>query len=51
MEEKFDDIFETIHSLHKKYSSQNYLKTLDNFNKSSEDLIKTLEKYKIHTEN
>lgn len=47
MKEKFSDIFETIDSLHKKYSSQEYLKTLDNFNNSSKDLVKILEKYKV----
>ena len=49
MKEKFSDIFESINSLHKKYSSQEYLKTLDNFNNTSKDLVRTLEKYKIHT--
>lgn len=45
MERKFDDIFESIKLLHKKYNSKDYLNNLDNFNKSSKDLEQILEKY------
>ncbi len=45
MEERFDDIFESIKFLHKKYNSEEYLKNLDNFNRSSKDLEEILEKY------
>ena len=33
MEKNFDDIFESIKLLHKKYNSEDYLNNLDNFNK------------------
>ena len=46
MEKNFDDIFESIKQLHKKYSSEDYLKSLDGFNKNSKELEKILEKYK-----
>ncbi|MBQ3407715.1 MAG: hypothetical protein IJH12_00735 [Clostridia bacterium] len=45
MEKNFEDIFESIKLLHKKYNSQDYLNNLDNFNKSSKELEKILEKY------
>lgn len=48
MEDNFKDIFETIDSLHKKYSSKEYLENLENFNKNSNDLMKILEKYKVN---
>lgn len=45
MEDKFEDIFESIKLLHRKYNSEEYLNNLDNFNKSSKDLEQILEKY------
>lgn len=45
MKENFEDIFESIKILHKKYNSKDYLDNLDNFNKSSKDLEQILEKY------
>jgi len=50
MDKNFEDIFESIKILHKKYSSQDYLENLDNFNKSSKDLEEILEKYNINDE-
>ena len=50
MEKNFDDIFESIKLLHKKYNSEDYLNTLDNFNKSSKDLEEILEKYNTDEE-
>lgn len=47
MNRKFEDIFESINLLHKKYSSKEYLETLENFNNSSNELVQILEKYKI----
>ena len=46
MNKDFDDIFESIKQLHKKYSSEDYLKNLDSFNENSKELEKILEKYK-----
>ena len=46
MEKNFDDIFESIKQLHKKYNSEEYLNNLDNFNRNSKELEKILEKYK-----
>lgn len=46
MKENFDDIFESIKQLHKKYNSDDYLSNLDNFNQNSKELEKILEKYK-----
>ncbi len=51
MEKNFDDIFESINLLHKKYSSEDYLKNLDHFNKSSKELADILEKYNIEDKN
>jgi len=45
MKENFEDIFESIKVLHKKYNSKDYLNNLDNFNKSSKELERILEKY------
>ncbi|MBR2703954.1 MAG: hypothetical protein IKE91_00605 [Clostridia bacterium] len=50
MEKNFDDIFESIKLLHKKYNSEDYLNNLDNFNKSSKDLEEILEKYNTDEE-
>lgn len=50
MDKNFEDIFESIKVLHKKYSSQDYLNNLDNFNKSSKDLEEILEKYNTDEE-
>ena len=50
MDKNFEDIFESIKVLHKKYSSQDYLNNLDNFNKSSKDLQQILEKYNTDEE-
>lgn len=50
MEKNFDDILESIKLLHKKYSSEDYLNNLDNFNKSSKDLEEILEKYNVEEE-
>lgn len=47
MKEKFNDIFETINLMHKKYGSQDYLENLEELKKSSNDLVKILEKYKV----
>lgn len=47
MENNFKDIFETISTLHKKYSTKQYLENIENFNKDSNDLVKILEKYKV----
>lgn len=47
MNKNFEDIFESINSLHKKYSSKQYLDNLENFDKNSKELSKILEKYKI----
>ncbi|MBR2743706.1 MAG: hypothetical protein IKE01_00200 [Clostridia bacterium] len=45
MDKGFDDIFESLKQLHKKYSSEEYLSNLDTFNKNSEELQTLLEKY------
>ena len=45
MNENFKDIFDAINTLHKKYSSKEYLDNLENFNNSSKDLENILEKY------
>ncbi len=50
MEKNFEDIFESIKLLHKKYNSEDYLNNLDNFNKSSKDLEEILEKYNTDEE-
>ncbi len=47
MKERFNDIFETINLMHKKYNSKNYLENLEELKKSSNDLAKILEKYKV----
>ena len=47
MNKNFEDIFESINSLHKKYSSKKYLDNLENFNKNSKELSEILEKYRI----
>ncbi len=46
MEENFEDIFESINSLHKKYSSKEYRENIDNFNENSKELERILEKYR-----
>ena len=46
MENNFDDILESINSLHKKYNSKEYRDTIDNFNKDAKDLERILEKYR-----
>lgn len=51
MKEKFSDIFETINLMHKKYGSQDYLENLEELKKSSNDLVKILEKYKVTESN
>ncbi len=50
MEKNFEDIFESIKLLHRKYNSEDYLTNLDNFNKSSKELEKILEKYNTDEE-
>lgn len=47
MKEEFNDIFEKIGVLHKKYSTSSYLENIERFNKDSKDLINILEKYKV----
>lgn len=47
MNKNFEDIFESINLLHKKYSSKQYLNNLENFNKNSKELSEILEKYRI----
>lgn len=47
MNKNFEDIFESINSLHKKYSSKQYLSNIENFNKNSKELVEILEKYRI----
>ena len=47
MNKNFEDIFESINSLHKKYSSKQYLNSLENFDKNSKELSEVLEKYRI----
>lgn len=51
MKEKFNDIFETINVLHKKYSSEKYINTISKFNDNHGDLEKMLEKYKVNPKN
>lgn len=51
MKDKFNDIFETINLMHKKYNSQDYLENLEKLRKSSNDLEKILERYKITESN
>ena len=46
MKKDFDDIFESIKQLHKKYSSKEYLKNIDIFNENAKELGQILEKYK-----
>lgn len=47
MNKNFEDIFESINSLHKKYSSKKYFDNLENLNKNSKELSMILEKYRI----
>ena len=47
MKDEFNDIFDTINLLHKKYSSYEYLENIENFKKDSQELVKILEKYKV----
>lgn len=47
MDKNFSDIFESINGLHKKYSSKEYIETIEKFDAESKELIKILEKYKI----
>lgn len=47
MNKNFEDIFESINSLHKKYSSKQYLDNLEKFDKNSKELSEILEKYRI----
>jgi hypothetical protein len=47
MKDKFNDIFDTINLLHKKYNSKDYLKNIENFKNDSQDLVEILEKYKV----
>ena len=49
MKDEFNDIFDTINLLHKKYSSYEYLENIENFKKDSQELVKILEKYKVIT--
>lgn len=50
MEKNFEDIFESIKLLHKKYNSKDYVDNLDNLCKSSKDLEQILEKYNTDEE-
>lgn len=45
MNKEFNDIFESINLMHKKYSSKEYIESIDNFSNNSEDLEKMLEKF------
>lgn len=46
MKSDFNDIFESIKQLHKKYNSEEYLQNISHFNESSKELEEILEKYK-----
>ena len=45
MDKDFDDIFESINLMHKKYSSKEYIDSINNFSNNSKDLEQWLEKY------
>lgn len=45
MNKEFNDIFESINLMHKKYNSKEYIESIDNFSNNSEDLEKMLEKF------
>lgn len=45
--EKFDDIFESINLMHKKYRSKDYIDHLDDFTNNTKDLEQVLEKYNV----
>ena len=47
MKSEFNDIFEAINVMHKKYSSKEYLENMDKFSNNSKDLESILEKYKV----
>lgn len=48
MNNEFNDIFETINRMHKKYNSKEYLENLDKFSTDSKDLEQILEKYNVN---
>lgn len=48
MKSEFNDIFEAINLMHKKYSSKEYLENIDNFSNNSKDLVQILEKYNVN---
>lgn len=45
MNKEFNDIFESINLMHKKYSSKEYIDSINNFNNNSDDLEKMMEKF------
>ncbi len=47
MKKEFEDIFESINHMHKKYNSKEYLENLDKFTNNSKDLEQILEKYNV----
>ena len=51
MNKEFNDIFESINLMHKKYNSKEYLENIDNFTNSSKDLEQILEKYNVDNSN
>lgn len=51
MKSEFNDIFESINLMHKKYNSKEYLDNIDNFSNSSKDLEQILEKYNVNKPN
>lgn len=48
MKSEFNDIFEAINIMHKKYSSKEYLENIDNFSNNSKELENILEKYNVN---
>ena len=44
MNKNFSDIFDSINGLHKKYSSKEYVETIEKFDAKSKELIEILEK-------
>ena len=51
MNKNFSDIFDSINGLHKKYSSKEYVETIEKFDAESKELIEILEKYKVKPNN
>lgn len=48
MNKEFNDIFESINLMHKKYSSKEYIENIDKFTNNSKDLEQILEKYDVN---